>query len=276
MFPTCASAWLTTAARRKVANLTATLTESKSFELGGDYLSVNEMGAAISRGDLDAGVVIPYDFERNLERGRPTKIQVLLNATNANTAAIGQGYAEGIIQMYNRNVLSSSGIHAQFTKIGTHDLDRRGTVQLTSAFLFNPGLVNAWYIVTGVFGLLLILNASLISASAMVKERERGTVEQLLMTPASTAEIIIAKISPLFLLLNGMIVLALFMMHFVFHTPFRGNLLLVYAGGGVVRALRNRHRYFYRHLHQDGPAIHAHQLFRQSAACLAVRRADAY
>jgi ABC-2 type transport system permease protein len=104
---------------------------------------------------------------------------------------------------------------------------------LTAAFLFNPGLVSSWYIVTGVFGLLLILNSSLISASAMVKERERGTVEQLLMTPASTAEIIFAKISPLFLLLNIMVMAALLMIRFVFHTPFRGNLLLVYLGAAL-------------------------------------------
>jgi ABC-2 type transport system permease protein len=213
--------------------LTSTMTESKSFELGGVYLSLNEMGAAISRGDLDAGIVIPYDFARNLQRGRQTTIQVLLNATNANTAAIGQGYAEGIVQMYNRTIMATGGIHAQFVRVGANELDRRGTVQLTSAFLFNPGLVSSWYIVTGVFGLLLILNSSLISASAMVKERERGTVEQLLMTPATTAEIIFAKISPLFLLLNVMIVFALLMIKFAFNTPFRGNLLLVYVGAAL-------------------------------------------
>lgn len=213
--------------------LTATMTESKSFALGGMYFSLKEMSDAISRGDLDAGIVIPYDFARDLQRGRQSTVQVLLNATNANTAAIGQGYAEGIIQMYNRNLLSNSGIHARFVQVGANELDRRGIVQLTSAFLFNPGLVSSWYIVTGVFGLLLILNSSLISASAMVKERERGTVEQLLMTPATTAEIIFAKIWPLFLLLNVMIILALCMIRFVFETPFRGNLLLVYIGADL-------------------------------------------
>ena len=89
--------------------LAATMTESKSFALGGVYFSVKEMSAAISRGDLDAGIVIPYDFARNLQRGRPATVQILLNATNANTAAIGQGYAEGIIQMYNRNLLAQAG-----------------------------------------------------------------------------------------------------------------------------------------------------------------------
>ncbi len=105
---------------------------------------------------------IPYDFARNLQRGHHTSIQALLNATNANTAAIGQGYAEGIIQMYNRNLLANGGIHARFARIGSNDFDRSGIVQLTSAFLYNPGLVSSWYIVTGVFGLLLILNSSYI------------------------------------------------------------------------------------------------------------------
>lgn len=70
--------------------LIASLSESKSFRLAGYYLSSRELGEAIGRGDLDAGVVIPYDFTRDLLRGRATTVQVLLNAMNANTAAIGQ------------------------------------------------------------------------------------------------------------------------------------------------------------------------------------------
>src|SRR5579862_2967000 len=75
--------------------LVATLTESKSFRSAGYYASVDRMGEALSQGNLDAGVVIPYDYARDIERGRPTTVQFLLNAMNANTAAISQGYAEG-------------------------------------------------------------------------------------------------------------------------------------------------------------------------------------
>src|SRR6185503_4309649 len=72
--------------------LIAVLSESKSFRLVGYYMSPDGLGEAISRGDLDAGVVVPYDFARDLQRGRESTVQVLLNAMNANTAAIGQGY----------------------------------------------------------------------------------------------------------------------------------------------------------------------------------------
>src|SRR5712692_3673249 len=88
--------------------LIATMSESRSFRLAGYYFSVDELGDAISRGDLDAEVVIPYDFARELQRGHSTTLQVLLNAMNANTAAIGQGYAEGVIQSYNRQLLLAS------------------------------------------------------------------------------------------------------------------------------------------------------------------------
>lgn len=210
--------------------LVATLTESRSFRLGGYYTTAEELGAAISQAKLDAGVVIPYQYARDLQRGRPTTVQFLLNAMNANTATIGQAYAEGVIQSYNgslRPARTQAGADGAVPSAAT----RRGQVRLTSTFLYNPGLVDSWFIATGVFGLLLILNSSLISSAAMVKEREAGTIEQLLMSPASTAEIIIAKITPLFVLLCLMMVLALVVLKIVFGVPFHGSLAFVLFGG---------------------------------------------
>src|SRR5258708_1462725 len=112
---------------------------------------------------------------------------------NANTATISRAYAEGVIQSYNSG-LRGKGIRVQ--TFSGMDLARRGQVQLQPAFLYNPGLVDSWFIVTGVFGLLLILNSSLVSSAAMVREREAGTIEQLLMSPASTSEIINCSIVP--------------------------------------------------------------------------------
>jgi len=213
--------------------LIAVLSESKSFRLVGHYLSTEELGEAIGRGDLDAGVVVPFDFARDLQRGRETTVQVLLNAMNANTAAIGQGYAEGVIQSYNRT-RGSTGLRPTLQQIGAApNAGRRGQVQLMPAFLYNPGLVDSWFIVTGVFGLLLILNSSLVASGAMVREREAGTIEQLLMSPAGTTEIIIAKITPLFFLLCLMGVVAIIVTKVAFGVPFHGNLLLVLAGAGL-------------------------------------------
>jgi ABC-2 type transport system permease protein len=212
--------------------LIATLTESKSFRLAGYYSSADQLGDAVSQGKADAGVVVPYDYARDLLRDRHTTIQFLLNATNANTATISRGYAESIIQRFNTG-LQAEGVHVRVQPIDGSNLARRGQAQLEPAFLYNPGLVDSWFIVTGVLGLLLILDSSLICAAAMVREREAGTLEQLLISPASTSEIIIAKITPLFLLLFLMMFLAVGVLKFAFGVPFRGNFLLLLAGGAL-------------------------------------------
>lgn len=212
--------------------LIAVLSESQSFRLTGYYSSVNQLGEAISRGKADAGVVVPYNFAKNLRRGHPTTVQFLLNAMNANTAAIAQGYAEGVIQSYNAG-LGNAGLRTRFQSVGAQNPSRRGMVQIHPAYLYNPGLKDSWFIVTGVFGLLLILNSSLVAAAAMVREREAGTIEQLLMSPASTSEIILAKIAPLFVLLFLMALLALAVMKLAFGVPFHGNLPLVLVGAAL-------------------------------------------
>jgi ABC-2 type transport system permease protein len=210
--------------------LVATLTESESFRLGGYYFSVDELGDSISQSRVDAGVVIPYDYARELHRGHSTTVQFLLNATNANTATISQAYAEGIIQTYTAG-LQSAGIHASLKQVAAYEINRRGQVQIMPAYIYNPGLIDSWFIATGVFGLLMIMNSSLVASAAMVRERETGTMEQLLMSPASTTEIIIAKIVPLFALLCIMMLMCVATLKIAFHIPFHGSLPYVLFGG---------------------------------------------
>jgi len=208
--------------------LVAVLSESKSFRVAGVYQSVDRLGDAIARGDLDAGLVVPYDFARDLQRGRSSSVQVLLNAMNANTAAISQGYMQGVIENYSRG-LPSRGIRVG----GRPDAAAPGgpgQVVLQPTFLYNPGLVTSWFVVTGLLGMLLIMIGSVTASTTMVKEREAGTLEQLLMTPARTSEIIVAKIGPPFVLLCLMTTIALGILRFIWHVPFRGNLALVLSG----------------------------------------------
>jgi len=210
-------------------DLIAVLTESKSFESAGYFFSTERLTEALSRGSVVAGVVIPQDFARDIQRGRPTSVQFLLNATNANSAAISQGYAEAVIRNYNAR-LQSEGVRPVFRRLSNVT---EGQITLHPAFLYNPGLKDSWFITTGVLGLLLILNSSIVASGAMVKEREAGTIEQLLMSPAGTTEIIVAKIAPLFLLLSFMMFLAIFMIKTVFGVPFHGGLLPVIGGGAL-------------------------------------------
>jgi ABC-2 type transport system permease protein len=209
--------------------LIADLSESRSFRLTSSFLAPTELTNAISDGRVQAGLVIPYDFARDLQRGRQANVQFLLNAMDANTATIARNYAQGVITAYSSN-LQGSGLHAQFDRIGSSDVGRPGRVDLQPSFLYNPGLLASWFTVTGVLGLLCILNGSLVASDTMVKEREVGTIEQLLMSPASTSEIIVAKIAPLFFLLCIMALLSIGLARLVFDVPFHGSFLLVYFG----------------------------------------------
>jgi ABC-2 type transport system permease protein len=165
-------------------------------------------------------------------RGSPATVQVLVNAVNANTAQLAQGHVEGAIAWLNRRretprTPADAGVPSALGD-GAARLPRPvAPIEMRTAFLYNPGLVNTWFTVTGVLGTLITLNGSLVAAATMIKEKERGTVEQLLMTPASALQIVTAKIVPLFVLLMGMTGLALVVARVVFRVPFRGSLLLL-------------------------------------------------
>ena len=212
--------------------LISSFTESKSFRASGSYRSINELERAISESRLDAGMVGPYPFARQIHRGRTVDVQIILNAANANTATIGQGYATGLVQAYNGK-LAREGIRPVFRETAASGSANTGSVTPVTAFLYNPGLVNAWFIVTGTFGVLLILNGSLVASTAMIKEREAGTVEQLLMTPAGTTEIVVAKIVPIFLLLLTMVLIAIGVMRLAFHVPVHGSMAIVIFGAAL-------------------------------------------
>ena len=199
--------------------LISALTESQSFKLAGYFPSSRQLSRAIDVGSLDAGVVIPYDYARDLLRHQPATVQFLLNATNANTAEIAQGYVAAVIQTYNVGTLHAAG--------------SAGPVLVVPVFLNNPGLVGSWFMVTGVLGMLMILNGSMMCSTMMIKERSAGTIDQLLMSPATTSEIIVAKIIPLFVLLGTMGAVSIAAIRFIFGVPFHGGIGLVVGGAAL-------------------------------------------
>ena len=215
-----------TAASREVISA---FIESRSFRIAEQFRSSDELGRALSSGNLDAGLIVPADFAKQRERRETARVQLLLDAVNSNTAGIAGGYAARIIGAFNERIAQNSPAVSVQVKGG--DADIRGRLTARIALLFNPGLESAWFIVTGVLGILLVLNGSIIGGAAMVKEKEAGTIEQLLMTPAQAVEIVTAKIAPLFVLLSTQIVLALVVARLVFGLPIRGSLALLFVAG---------------------------------------------
>lgn len=100
---------------------------------------------------------------------------------------------------------------------------RQNQVQLQASIFYNPGLESSWFIVPGTIGILMTVLGSQAAASLVVREKEAGTIEQLMMTPASNTQVILAKICPLLLLLIFDVVIAVIISRVVFNMPFRGS-----------------------------------------------------
>jgi ABC-2 type transport system permease protein len=203
---------------RESRELIAALTVNQIFVVQSAPKNQQELEQQVKNGEITAGLVIPPDFNRDLAAQKTAEVQVFIDGINANTAGIAQGYINQILRQYSQQVQGIKPdllVHPQVT------------------FLYNPGLISSWFFVPGVIGLVLTLTSSLISAVTVVREKDVGTLEQLLMTPAAEWEILVAKIAPLFILLMGDLLLASTIARLVFNLPFRGNLLLFFALSGL-------------------------------------------
>ncbi|MEA5503075.1 ABC transporter permease [Halotia wernerae UHCC 0503] len=198
--------------------LVSTLTENKVFTVDQYMFNTQDLGEQVRRGKITAGLVIPPDFQSDLSADKPAEVQVLVDAVDANTAGIAQGYLNQIIGQFSQRLSSNQA---------------PALINTQTIFLYNPGLASSWFFVPGVLGLVLTLISSLVSSVTVVREKDTGTLEQLLMTPAEAWEILLAKIVPLFVLLMGDVILALSLGRLVFKVPFRGNLVLFLGLSGL-------------------------------------------
>jgi ABC-2 type transport system permease protein len=224
--------------------LVSALVESGAFVVEHYYLREREIGEELGAGKLNAALIIPADFARKQTQGETATVQFLVDAVDSNTATIASGYAVRIIADLDQRLLkerasrSNGRRQQQAAAIALQSGavppgPKQPSVTKRVALLYNPGLENSWFIVTGLIGALLVLQGSIVAAASMVREKEVGTVEQLLMTPAGAGEIITAKIAPVFLLLTADIGLALGVARLVFGMPVRGSFLLFFFCGSL-------------------------------------------
>lgn len=215
------------------------LTENVNFNVTRRYTSVEEAEDAIKSLDLDLFIVIPTDFARTLQRGQPADVQVVIDAVDANTAQIAKGYLEMALQGYNSGILNPSAIGPRRRIMlvnAAHPAAPPGAPDVQPAYLYNPGLVASWYYVTGLMSIIMFINASLVASALAVKEKESGTIEQLLMTPAQTGEMLFAKTTPVFVVMMVVLFLSLGVGMLVFGLPVRGAVWL-FALAGALAAL---------------------------------------
>lgn len=178
-----------------------------------------EVAALLDRGEVLAAVMIPPEFSRQLAQGVPTSVQLLLDGSNANAASVAQGYAQRIVQNF-------------ALQRAQHLMDGLPAIELRPRVWYNSELDYRHFMVLSMMALAGMMVGMITAAAGIVREKESGTVEQLLVTPVSPGEMIAAKILPpllfcLLALFSSLLVAA------VFGVPLRGSLALFMLFSGV-------------------------------------------
>jgi ABC-2 type transport system permease protein len=196
--------------------LTDVLTSSGYFSLVGRSSSSRDMVRALDSGEALVGLEIPVGFAKALRGGLGAELQLILDGTNSNTALKSKAYAEGIIMSYVRR----SGLVPVFVAV---DLRERAW--------YNPDLSSRNYNVPAVIAALLMIVCILLTSLAVVREREIGTLEQLMVSPLTSVELIVGKTIPFAIvgLLDLTMVTTLALAWF--KVPFKGSFLLLFFAG---------------------------------------------
>lgn len=191
------------------------------FRFAYDVDSEDELRALIDGGHARAGLIIPPDYGRQLNSGGAAQVAFILDGSDPTVAGTALSAAKLIGQ-------------SKSTEIMSERLSRRGAVLETTLPIdvrtqvwYNPDLVNAFFMIPGVIGMILYALTSILTATAIVRERERGTIEQLIVTPIRSWELIVGKLLPYttLALFNTVEVLAIGA--WWFHVPVRGSILLI-------------------------------------------------
>lgn len=198
---------LTPASRR----LTDAFVASGYFRLAPVLDSIRDIDAALQRGSVDLALVIPERFQERLERGEPAAVQLLLDGTYSATAQIVAGYADAIVSGYGH----SPAAH----------------VRVEMRVWYNAAMRSATYVVPGLFGVILMAFPPLLTALAVVREKETGAIQQIFASPLTSAEFIIGKLIPYGGVAFIQILMVMIAGFLWFDIPFRGNAaFLLFAG----------------------------------------------
>ncbi len=185
-----------------------------------------EMQDLLDRGKVDGVVRVLPGFARDVERGRSTSVQVLLDGTNSNTASIVSSYAGLTIARYSNEVMNQR----QRDKLVAATVASNGaigaavpTVEPQTRVWFNPDLKSRNYFIPGVVVNIIMLVTLSLTALAIVREKEIGTMEQLMVTPLRPAELILGKTLPFVAIGFWDMILVVVAALLIFHVPFAGN-----------------------------------------------------
>lgn len=194
-------------------SLTSAFVNSGYFDL---VASVDESGISrlMNRNDVRAVLVIPYGYGRDLTAGEPASVQVLLNGDNANTAATAMGYALTIIRNESSAVVPAG-------------IAQRPLIAVEPRVWYNPQLRSTLFLVPGLIAYIAMITAVISTALSIVREKERGTMEQLRMAPINALVFVTGKAVPYFFVSLASALGIVFAAMALFDLPMRGSWLVL-------------------------------------------------
>ncbi len=206
-------------------DLLSRFSSSPYFDVQRQLVDHREIGDLIDKGKATVGLEINAGFAQKLRKGQTAPLQVIVDGTNSNTALIASGYisqiALGFAQEYQND---------RIDRISPQMLEEMPTVKLEQRPWYNPDLRSRWFFVPGIIGSLTLVLVVTLTAFAVVREREIGTLEQIMVTPIRPAEFILGKTLPFFLIGLFDVVLIGTVGTLWFQVPFRGQILVLLTG----------------------------------------------
>ncbi len=191
---------------------------TRTFRVVGEAQSVTELAESIRRGKGYVGIQIPPGFTRDLRAGRSAKLQVLIDGSNSTIASSALNTS--------LNVGFRKGLLTMFERFGLRELP----VEVRPQILYNPEMRSPNFFLPGVIGIVLQIATTFATAMSLVRERERGTLEQLLVSPLSRWGLMLGKLVPYLIIGMAMAAFLFAIMRWLFHVPIAGDVRALMIG----------------------------------------------
>lgn len=200
---------------------------SGRFQVVAKPQSEADVQSILDRSQAHGVVRVLPGFARDLLRGRPTEVQVLLDGTNSNTASLVSAYAAQVIAGFSNDMAPEQTVRVAVRNTGNGPMARNGAVLPRTRIWFNADLYSRNYFVPGVAANILLMITLMLTAQAIIREKEIGTLEQLMVTPMRPIDLMLGKTLPFAVvgMVDMLIITGAALA--IFHVPFRGSFPLL-------------------------------------------------
>jgi ABC-2 type transport system permease protein len=199
---------------------------SRYFEMVRQTEGYRDIQHAIDSREAVIALVVPVDFQRSVASGRGASVQAILDGSDSNVASFALGYAEAVTHSF------SDRVAIDVSRRSGHPPPPRG-VELQSRVWFNTDMESRNYIFPGLIAIVMMVIAALLTSLTFAREWEGGTMEQLIATPVTGAELMLGKLIPYFGIGILDLVLSMLVGEFIFHIPLRGEVWLIFATSSI-------------------------------------------